>query len=163
MAVGDLNGDAKLDLAVANLSSNDVSVLLANGDGTFQTPANYGVHTAPVAVAVGDLNGDGKLDLAVADAGSNDVSVLLGNGDGSFQTATNYDAHTTPYSALVGDLNGDAKPDLGEAASRNNRAAPSEAVASCEAVRRRAEAACAEVPRPRQEAVGPFRHLAVVS
>jgi FG-GAP-like repeat len=61
-----------------------VSVLLGNGDGSFQAPVNYsaGVETT---LALGDLNGDGKLDLASADIFSGEVTVLLGNGDGTFQ------------------------------------------------------------------------------
>ena len=66
MAVGDFNGDGKADLAVANASSNNVSVLLGNGNGTFQAAVNYAAGTGPSSVAVGDFNGDGKADLAVA-------------------------------------------------------------------------------------------------
>ena len=66
VAVGDFNGDGKLDLAVANEGSNNVSVLLGKGDGTFQTAVNYAVGSTPASVAGGDFNGDGKLDLAVA-------------------------------------------------------------------------------------------------
>jgi hypothetical protein len=63
VAVGDFNGDGKLDLAVANLGSNDVSVLLGNGDGSFQAPRNFPTGLEPRSVAVGDFNGDGKVDL----------------------------------------------------------------------------------------------------
>jgi hypothetical protein len=82
VAVGDFNGDGKADLAVANYSDHSVSVLLGNGDGTFQTHVDYATGSGPDSVAVGDFNGDGKADLAV----TNDyaVSVLLGNGDGTF-------------------------------------------------------------------------------
>jgi FG-GAP-like repeat len=79
VAVGDFNGDGKPDLAVANDFDNDVSVLLGNGDGTFQVHVDYGAGYFPLSVAVGDFNGDGKPDLAVANATSNNVSVLLGN------------------------------------------------------------------------------------
>ena len=80
VAVGDFNGDTRLDLAVANFGSNNVSILLGTGTGSFSTPAtNFGVGTGPSSVAVGDFNGDTRLDLAVANFGSNNVSILLGN------------------------------------------------------------------------------------
>ncbi len=102
VAVGDFNGDAHLDLAVANSGSNNVSVLLGNCDGTFQAPQNFAADAIPSSVAVGDFNGDAKLDLAVANALSNDVSVLLGNGDGTFQAPRNFAAGTSPNSVAVG-------------------------------------------------------------
>src|SRR5207302_8630941 len=64
VAVGDFNGDGHLDLAVA--SGGGVSVLLGNGDGSFQTARNFPAGTGPQSVAVGDFDGDGHLDLAVA-------------------------------------------------------------------------------------------------
>src|SRR5262245_28650548 len=85
VAVGDFNGDKVEDLVVANYGSDNVSVLLGNGDGTFQAARNFGVGSDPHSVAVGDFNGDGKPDVAVANQNSDNVSVLLGNGDGSFQ------------------------------------------------------------------------------
>src|SRR5215471_9093778 len=63
-AVGDFNGDGKLDLVVANQGSNTVSVLLGKGDGTFQAAVNYADGTGPNSVTVGDFNRDGNLDLA---------------------------------------------------------------------------------------------------
>src|SRR5689334_24528591 len=60
VAVGDLNGDGKLDLAVANYASNSVSVVLANSDGTFGASVAYPAGGNPHGVAVADLNGDGK-------------------------------------------------------------------------------------------------------
>jgi hypothetical protein len=76
VAVGDLNGDGLLDLAVA--FTGGVRVLLGNGDGTFQTtPISYVAGSIPVSLAVGDFNGDGFHDLAVANPTSNDVSILL--------------------------------------------------------------------------------------
>src|SRR5436309_2826356 len=105
MAVGDFNGDGVLDLATANRgiyessTDKDVTVLLGNGDGTFQPAQRFSTGGVPVSVAVGDFNGDGRPDLAVANCdsygmfqgGCNTVSVLLGNGDGTFQAARTFD------------------------------------------------------------------------
>ncbi|HMD83957.1 MAG TPA: VCBS repeat-containing protein [Terriglobia bacterium] len=113
VAVADFNGDGKLDLAVMNGGSNNVSVLLGNGDGTFQAAVNYDVGPNPNrGIVVGDFNGDGKPDLAVSDSGSNEVSVLLGNGDGTFQAAVNYGVGMYPSGIAVGDFNRDGKLDL---------------------------------------------------
>ncbi len=121
VTAADLNGDGKPDLAVANVNSNNVSILLGNGNGTFQAAVNYGAGSGPFSVTAADLNGDGKLDLAVANYSSNNVSILLGNGNGTFQAAVNYDVGTSPYSVTAADLNGDGKPDLAVAnASSNN-------------------------------------------
>ena len=65
---GDFNGDGRLDLAVANSSSNTVSILLGNANGTFQAAQNFATGAGPMSVAVGDFNKDGKLDLATANA-----------------------------------------------------------------------------------------------
>src|SRR5262249_28319266 len=78
------NRDGKLDLAVANLASDTVSILIGDGDGTFQTAVNYPVGSSPVAIAVGDFTGDGPLDLAGvgsgAGGGPGGGGVLLGRG-----------------------------------------------------------------------------------
>jgi hypothetical protein len=111
-AVGDFNGDGKLDLAVANEGSNNVSILLGKSDGTFQAAVDYGAGSNPSSVAVGDFRDDGKLDLVVANDGSDNVSILLGNGDGTFQAAVNYGVGSAPTSVAVGDFNGDGKLDL---------------------------------------------------
>ena len=63
---GDFTGDGRTDLAVANSGGNDVSVLLGNGDGTFQTQVTYAVGSYPDAIVTGDFTGDGRIDLAVA-------------------------------------------------------------------------------------------------
>jgi FG-GAP-like repeat len=112
VATGDFNGDGKVDLAVVNNGSDNVSVFLSNGDGTFQSAVNYSVASQPLSIAVGDFNGDGKLDLAVVNNLSDSVSVLLGNGDGTFQQAMNSGVGSTPTSVAVGDFNGDGKLDL---------------------------------------------------
>ncbi len=60
VAQGDLNGDGAMDVVVANLSSDNVSVLLGKGDGSFGGVVNYGAGDGPIAVAIGDADGDGK-------------------------------------------------------------------------------------------------------
>src|SRR5262249_47808781 len=117
VAVADFNGDGVRDLAVANSYSNDVSVLLGNGDGSFQTGRNFGAGSFPTYVAGGDFNGDGVPDLVVTNAGTppdyaGSVSVFLGKGDGSFQAAQSFGAGSYSTSVAVGDLNGDGVPDL---------------------------------------------------
>jgi len=113
VAIGDLNGDGRLDLAVANNESNTVSVLLGNGAGGFGPKTDIPAGGSPYSVAIGDLNGDGLADLAVGHDGREPiVSVLLGNGDGTF--GPRFDYGTEPYtvSVAIGDLNGDGRPDL---------------------------------------------------
>jgi hypothetical protein len=110
VAVGDFNGDGVPDLAVADYGGG-VSVLLGNGDGSFQAPVSYLVGTASTSVAVADFNGDGIPDLAVVNQ-SGGVSVLLGNGDGTFGKAVKSGAGYDPYALAVGDFNGDGIPDL---------------------------------------------------
>jgi hypothetical protein len=117
VAVGDFNGDGFLDLAVTD--TNDflegdgaVSILLGNGDGTFQNAVNYAASPGyPYFVAIADLNNDGNLDLAVANHGG-DLAVYLGNGDGTFQAGVNYVAGENPQSVAIGDFNGDGILDL---------------------------------------------------
>ncbi len=67
-----------------------MSVLLGNGDGTFQPPVTYAVGVVPDAIVAGDFTGDGRTDLAVANRLDGTVSVLLGNGDGTFQPQVTY-------------------------------------------------------------------------
>jgi hypothetical protein len=117
LATADVNGDGKLDIIVANQSTNNVSVLLGNGDGTFQAHTEYSViptgkSGGPLGLAIGDFNGDGKLDLAVANNSDNAVAIMFGNGDGSFQTPIEYTTATAPNSVVVGDFNGDGILDL---------------------------------------------------
>src|SRR5262249_29154060 len=91
IAVADLDRDGSADLVVANqgtypFHNSNLTVLLGNGDGTFQPASPLDAGSVPTAVAVGDFNGDGIPDLAVANyVEQGTVNVLLGNGDGSFQ------------------------------------------------------------------------------
>jgi hypothetical protein len=120
VAVGDFNGDGKLDLAVANFISSTVSILLGTGTGSFEAKADFGTGSFPFSIAVGDFNGDGKLDLAVANAGDDAVSILLGTGTGSFGAKTDFGTGNTPLSVAVEDFNGDGKLDLAVANQNAN-------------------------------------------
>jgi hypothetical protein len=119
LVAGDF-GNGHLDLAVADYEDNDISVLLGNGDGTFQPRVTYAVGTGPWALVAADFTGNGRLDLAVADAGGKvsggtdpgGVSVLLGNGDGTFEPAKEYEAGNTPVALVAGDFNDDGRLDL---------------------------------------------------
>ena len=91
VAIGDLNGDGRADLAVANSGSGTVGVLLGQAGGTFAAAATYSSGGSnPMSVAIGDLNGDGRADLAVANYGSGNVGVLLGQAGGTFAAAATY-------------------------------------------------------------------------
>ena len=82
VGIGDLNGDGRLDLVVADGSA--VSVALGNGDGSFGAGHDFTTGRGSRSVAIADLNRDGKLDLVTANYDASTVSVLLGNGDGTF-------------------------------------------------------------------------------
>lgn len=117
VTTGDFNGDGKQDMAVANKGS--ISILLGNGDGSFQSQVDYVIGNWICAINVNDFNNDGKADLAIADAsGYESVSIFIGNGDGSFQLNASYSI-AGPYtiggiaSAIVsGDFNGDRNEDM---------------------------------------------------
>ncbi|MCP2732673.1 FG-GAP-like repeat-containing protein, partial [Limnofasciculus baicalensis] len=112
VAVGDLNGDGKPDLAVTNFNSDSVSVLLGTGSGSFGAATSFFVGEGPSAIATGDFNTDGRPDLAVANRFTNNVSVLLGTGTGSFGASTTFGAGNNPTSVAIADFNADGKSDL---------------------------------------------------
>ncbi len=112
VATADFNGDGKLDIVTANSFSGDVSILLGNGDGTFQNAqiaAAGGLN--PLAIAAADWNGDKQPDIIVADANANVVAIALGKGDGTFAAPATAPTGMTPFSVEVGDLNGDGMLD----------------------------------------------------
>ena len=119
VAIADLDGDGDADLAVANAGSyhphdysEEISILLNHGDGTFAAQVTYRVYPAPVSVAIADLDGDGDADLAVANVETATVSVLLNNGDGTFAPHLAYHAGRDPCSVAIEDLDGDGDLDL---------------------------------------------------
>jgi hypothetical protein len=113
VVAADLNDDGRPDLAVANGSSNDVTVLLGNGAGGFSAAPGSPVEVggAPGALVAADLNGDGRPDLAVANS---PLEVLLGNDAGGFSAAPGSPVRVAggPLSVTTADLNADGKVDL---------------------------------------------------
>lgn len=114
VATGDFNGDGHPDIVTANSGSNNVSVLLGNGDGTFVRQVTYGAGNGPNAVAVGDFDGDGHLDLVVANSGDNTVSVLLNDPAnlGVFRAPVTYTVGNDPVALAVGEFTGDKHLDI---------------------------------------------------
>jgi hypothetical protein len=112
VALGDFNGDHKLDIVSANQFTGDVSVLLGNGDGTFQSPLSLFSGSQPVFVIAADVNGDGKDDIVASNNGGANISVFLSNGNGTFQGAVQYNTAGQTVGIAAGDFNGDGKLDL---------------------------------------------------
>jgi VCBS repeat-containing protein len=113
VALGDLDGDGILDIAVANENAGTVSVLLGNGNGTFGGASVVGMGSRPETLALGDFNGDGMLDMAVAnEIVGGGVTVRLGNGDGSFGASVFFATTDSARSLVAADLNADGKLDL---------------------------------------------------
>ncbi len=120
LVLGDFNGDGKLDIATADVLNNSgscvcISVLLGNGDGTFQEPPIVTpLSVTPFAMSAGYFNAGKKLDLAVTQdfGSSSDVQILLGNGNGTFTAGASYPVGPSPGSIIATDLRKDGKIDL---------------------------------------------------
>jgi len=114
-ALGDFDGDGRLDAAVARFSQDDVLILKGLGGAKFSpiglTPRGG---STPIAIVSGDFDSDGNLDLATVNSDSNDVSVLTGDGNGGFSIAgsPSFSAGQIPQDIASGDANSDGNPDL---------------------------------------------------
>lgn len=120
---GDLDGDADLDLALANQGSSSISVLLNCSDGTFSGLLDLPGVAGPRSVTTGDLNGDARLDLIAAASNADAVAILLGNGDGTFGRPTYFSAGDNPSgseSIVARDLDGDGDLDVAVANEFSN-------------------------------------------
>jgi hypothetical protein len=114
VVTGDWNGDGNPDFAIANFSSNNVSVFLGNGTGAFSAGGTISVGAAPLAINSADFNADGNADLAVSSFSGPSVAILLGNGAGAFSQASGSPIPVTgnPRNLAVIDFNADGKLDL---------------------------------------------------
>jgi hypothetical protein len=119
MALGDITGDGKLDLALANHDSYGVMLLHGDGTGGFAPAPNSpvrmkdGKHPHTHGLEMGDLNGDGKLDLVTVNSDDNDVSIAFGDGRGGFERGpSSFAVGKSPYPATLGDLNCDGHIDI---------------------------------------------------
>lgn len=116
LVAADFDGNGNLDLAIVNRTTNNVTVLLGNGNGTF-TPATaspVAVGQGPVALAADDIDGDARPDLAVVNQTDNSVSILLNNGAATFSVAVNspLQAAQSPSGVAIADFNVDGRADL---------------------------------------------------
>lgn len=114
VAVGDFDEDGKPDLATSNTNTNNVAVVLGNGDGTFGAATRFGLggSTGPQGIAAADLNGDGHRDLVTSNSSAGTLSVLLGDGDGGFGTASSVSAGVPlPSKLKLADVTEDGKLD----------------------------------------------------
>jgi hypothetical protein len=112
ITTADLNSDSLTDLVTTNISSNTLSILLGNGDGTFKDQVQLNVCKEPRALAMTDLNHDNQADLILACSGADEIAILLGHGTGKFEEGPHYPVHRTPVALAADDLNGDGHPDL---------------------------------------------------
>jgi len=116
IVLGDFNHDGNLDAAVTNFGTNDISILLGNGDGTFKAQSRFLAGGGPFSLASADFDGTGRIDLVVttqnAALNGNGVRVFLGNGDGTFRFYQGLATGSSPAYVTVGDFNGDGVPDI---------------------------------------------------
>ncbi len=114
MVVDDFNNDGKADVATSNDVSNDVSVLLGTGSGSFLPVTNYTIGSTPLSITSGDVNGDGKKDIITSNSTAQNISVLLGSVSGTFSAANNYTVNTTGTLRDVKcvDINADGNLDI---------------------------------------------------
>jgi len=112
VASADFNGDSDPDLVVANLDSENISILLGGPGASFTGPTHLVAGFRPIGVAVGDFNADSDPDIAVANNGDRTVSIFLGGPGASFTGPVSYLTAGGSENVIVADFNGDGDPDL---------------------------------------------------
>lgn len=113
LAVASLDplNDAHEDIVVANRNSDDVTILLGDGDGGFEA-SQVGVGVQPSDVVVADFDEDGNPDIAVSNGGDSSVTILFGDGAGGFGGPLTFSVGDNPFAMAVGDFDGDFHLDL---------------------------------------------------
>lgn len=128
VALMDANQDGRLDIAVTNLNSNTMQVLLQTSRGFNgkdyragnQSTLDFNVDDRLVGpLAAGDLNADGNIDLATVHPTPGTVSILFGGGDGTFQAPTDLPVGSLPQAVVIADLDRDGLQDLAVANQGN--------------------------------------------
>ncbi|MCP4567496.1 MAG: hypothetical protein GY841_07950 [FCB group bacterium] len=112
ICAADFNRDDRMDLATANVNTDNVTVLFGNGDCTFNFSGNYDVGSDPGSVISADFDGDGDMDIAVANQFDDNISILLNHGNGSFDMDVTYDVCSDPNDLRSGDFDNDGDIDI---------------------------------------------------
>jgi hypothetical protein len=118
VAVGDANGDGRLDIATAdtNVSNEAISLLLGDGSGGFAAavllPVGASGRHTPQGIVLTDVTGDGRADIVTANLDTSDLSLLAGDGSGGFAPAVSLPTDAGPVVVAAGDVDGDGIVDL---------------------------------------------------
>ena len=118
VALGDANGDGRLDVATANTNfeNEGITVLLGDGAGGFGAATTYRAgpvrDNTPQGILMSDVTGDGHADIVTANIGSSSLSLLVGDGSGEFAPAQSLTAGVGPVMVATGDVDGDGRADL---------------------------------------------------